>query len=250
MSYTKIIIAILIVLGIAALVFSLSYRNSNNDTETTNPPKETNQQEEQLVEQPDAATPQSPEENNEPNNNPQANPSPNNPTALQPPINNANSRVTTKPFGLRVSPNNSPVSPERFSGYHTGTDFEILPGEENSAVEIFAICNGPLLQKRTASGYGGLAVQACTINNQAVTVVYGHLQLSSINAGIGEQLAAGQTIGQLGAGNSPATDGERKHLHLGIHKGSQANIAGYVSNQSALNNWINYQDLGIWKQSI
>ncbi|MGE5392302.1 MAG: hypothetical protein ACM3NH_00970 [Candidatus Saccharibacteria bacterium] len=32
-------------------------------------------------------------------------------------------RVTKKPFGIFVSPGHSPVDPERFRGYHTGTDF-------------------------------------------------------------------------------------------------------------------------------
>jgi hypothetical protein len=59
------------------------------------------------------------------------------------PISSAAKRITKKPFGLKVSPTDSPVKPERFSGYHTGTDFEILPGEENKDVPIYAICNGP-----------------------------------------------------------------------------------------------------------
>ncbi|NTU99252.1 hypothetical protein HGA64_04600 [Candidatus Falkowbacteria bacterium] len=41
-----------------------------------------------------------------------------------PPISDALSRVTKKPFGIKVSPKNSSVSPERFTGYHTGVDFE------------------------------------------------------------------------------------------------------------------------------
>jgi hypothetical protein len=33
-------------------------------------------------------------------------------------------RVTKKPFGLYVDPDNSPVQPEMFTGYHTGADAE------------------------------------------------------------------------------------------------------------------------------
>src|SRR5438105_13240780 len=39
------------------------------------------------------------------------------------PLENAQTRVTKKFFGTKVSPGNSPVTPERFSGYHTGVDF-------------------------------------------------------------------------------------------------------------------------------
>src|SRR5579871_4518385 len=33
-------------------------------------------------------------------------------------------RVTKKPFGIYVTPTDSPVQPERFTGYHTGADGE------------------------------------------------------------------------------------------------------------------------------
>lgn len=44
------------------------------------------------------------------------------------PLTDAAARITKKPFGIFITPQNSPVQPERFSGFHTGTDFEILPG--------------------------------------------------------------------------------------------------------------------------
>lgn len=47
------------------------------------------------------------------------------------PINSALERVTKKSFGIYVTPQSSPVSPEKFTGYHTGVDFEITPDEEN-----------------------------------------------------------------------------------------------------------------------
>jgi len=154
------------------------------------------------------------------------------------PIGNALSRVTKKPFGIYVSPNNSPVSPEKFTGYHTGVDFETSPDETNIDVPIYAICDGSLALKEYASGYGGVAVESCKLNGQDITVIYGHLKLSSININVGNQLSAGQQIGILGKGYSTETDGERKHLHLGIHKGTAINILGYVQNQAELENWI------------
>lgn len=154
------------------------------------------------------------------------------------PIDKWQERVIKKPFGIKISPNNSPVSPERFSGYHTGVDFETFSDEQDGEVPIYAICDGSLILKKSASGYGGVAVQSCKFESQDITVIYGHLNLASILAVQNQQLAAGEKIGILGNGFSAQTDGERKHLHLGIHKGKAINILGYVQNISELENWL------------
>ena len=159
-----------------------------------------------------------------------------------PPISSAKNRVTKKPFGLQVSPGHSPVSLEKFSGFHTGVDFETTPDEANSEVPIFAICSGNLLLKKWASGYGGVAVESCRFISQPITIIYGHLKLSSVTTNIGEKISAGDQIGILGQGYSTETDGERKHLHLGIHKGASINITGYVSRSSQLSDWLNILD--------
>ena len=159
------------------------------------------------------------------------------------PLERALELITKKPFGLYVDTNHSPVSPEKFRGYHTATDFEILEGETDKDIPVMGICDGKLLQKRTATGYGGLIVQACTINDQAVTVIYGHVRLPSVAADVGEELKRGQVLGLLGNAYSTETSGERKHLHLGIHKGTSVDIRGYVQNKSELDNWINFETL-------
>ena len=158
--------------------------------------------------------------------------------ALFPPISNALARITKKPFGIYVTPQNSPVQPEKFTGYHTGVDFETTPQEQNIDVPIFAACDGKLLLKEYASGYGGVAVQACVINDNPVTIIYGHLRLSSISPKVGDSLKAGQQIAVLGTGYTSETDGERKNLHFGIHKGSAINILGYVQNKADLSGWL------------
>lgn len=147
------------------------------------------------------------------------------------------SRITKKPFGIYITPKNSPVQPEKFTGYHTGADFETTPAEANEAIDVPAICNGKLILKKYASGYGGVVVQSCNRNGQAVTVIYGHLQLASIDQLVGQVINEGNTIGVLGKGYSTETDGERKHLHLAIHKGSAINILGYVQKKSDLSAW-------------
>jgi len=157
---------------------------------------------------------------------------------LVPPIDNWQARITKKPFGIYITPQNSPVQPERFTGYHTGVDFETFTDEQNTDVPIYAIYSGKLLTKRTATGYGGITVLACKLDGEDITIIYGHLRLSSISASVGQELKAGDKLGVLGTGYSAETDGERKHLHLGIHKGTAINILGYVQNTAELQNWI------------
>jgi predicted MPP superfamily phosphohydrolase len=159
-------------------------------------------------------------------------------SVLQTPLDKTLERVTKKSFGIKISPLNSPVQPERFFGYHTGVDFEILTGEEDQAVKISALCAGSVLLKKWAAGYGGVLVQSCNLDNEAVTIIYGHLKLASIVAKIGDNLSIGKIIGVLGNGYSIETDFERKHLHLGIHKGSAVDIQGYVANVKDLQNWM------------
>lgn len=161
-----------------------------------------------------------------------------NDSSFQLPINQARERVTKKPFGIYITPQNSPVSPERFSGYHTGTDFETTPEEENSDVSVYAITDGKILEKKWISGYGGVLIESAEINGDPVTIVYGHLNLDSIDKNAGDEIAAGEQIGLLGKEYSQETDNERKHLHLGIHKGKSVNVRGYVNNKTQLSEWI------------
>lgn len=156
------------------------------------------------------------------------------------PLFNATKRVTKKSFGIKISPTDSPVSPERFSGYHTGVDYETFDDEKEKDVPVFAICGGKLLQKKIAGGYGGVAVQECLLNDEPITVVYGHIALSSVIRKVGDYVDPGEQIASLGAGFSPDTDNERKHLHLGIHKGAQIDLRGYVQDRTELEGWMDY----------
>jgi len=147
-------------------------------------------------------------------------------------------REIKKPFGIFITQEDSPIQPERFSGYHTGVDFEILKGERDEEVSVSAICGGPLLLKKQAEGYGGVAVQQCLLGQEDITVIYGHLALSSIEAKVGTYLKPGSTVGVLGKGGSDETDGERKHLHLGVHRGKDIEISGYVQGEEELADWM------------
>ncbi len=157
---------------------------------------------------------------------------------LSPPLDQPKKRITKKPFGIFITPQDSPVQPERFLGYHTGVDFEVFPEEKETAVPVKAACAGKLISKKFVSGYGGTAVQQCRLENQPITVIYGHLDLESIEFRAGDNLSPADILGILGADKSAETDGERKHLHLAFHKGKEINYAGYVQNESQLSSWI------------
>jgi murein DD-endopeptidase MepM/ murein hydrolase activator NlpD len=218
----KLYIIFIVMVGVVGIIFLLRNNLLNKNTaQVSSIPAENNQA-------------QIPSNNAQPQNN-----NVQNSNGFVAPLDRALERVTKKPFGIFITPKNSPVQPEKFRGYHTGTDFEIFPGEENIDIPVKAVCSGKLEMKKIATGYGGVAVESCELNGSPITVIYGHLKLSSIAKNAGDDLKVGDTIGILGAGYSVETNGERKHLHLGFHKGTTINILGYVQNQSELTGWIN-----------
>jgi hypothetical protein len=238
----KIIVALIIILsGVVFLSVKNRFRENNSPipgnyfpanapvvNENTNPPQE-------------VPTPSAPTDN-------QNIPAVQTSNEFQPPLDRAAERVKKKPFGIYITPKTSPVQPERFQGHHAGTDFEVLPEELDIDVSVRAICTGKIAVKRSASGYGGVLVQNCELNSQPasaelrrgepITVIYGHLKLASIAKKSGDNLSTGDKIGILGKAYSTETDGERKHLHLGVHKGSSISILGYVNAKSQLSGWI------------
>lgn len=156
-----------------------------------------------------------------------------------PPIRDAEGRITKKPFGIKISPATSPVQPEKFSGYHTGTDFEAREGEFDQEVVVHPICVGEVKEVKRVSGYGGVVIQVCEINNESVSVIYGHISLSKSPISPGARLTLMDPIAILADDKSSESDGERKHLHLGIYKGGQVDLRGYVSTEAELEKWIN-----------
>lgn len=161
---------------------------------------------------------------------------------LRSPLDRVSERVSKKTFGTLVGPANSPVQSERFSGFHTGWDFEIFAEELDSDVAVVAFCGGKIRLKETAAGYGGLVVQDCNIDSAPLTALYGHLKLGSVNVKVGGYRAPGDPIGLLGAEKSVETDGERKHLHFGLRKGSALNTRGYAAKLAELSGWLDPKD--------
>ncbi len=157
---------------------------------------------------------------------------------LKIPLDNVGQRTIKKHFGIYVTPQNSPIQPEKFHGYHTGTDFEIFSGEENIDVPVRAVCDGDMLAGQFVSGYGGVLIQNCRIENNYANVLYGHLGPASFKFRIGEKIKKGDVIGILGDPSKNETGGERKHLHMGIYRKKGIEFRGYVNSESELAGWI------------
>lgn len=141
------------------------------------------------------------------------------------------STITKKPFGIFITPENSPVSPERFRGFHTAADAE-LPAD----TPVFAIADGVVIRSGHVSGYGGFVAIEHQRGGNRFLSIYGHLDPARLPSQ-GVRVRAGEEIGVLGAAFSAETDGERAHLHFGIYTGSGVNVAGYVSSRDSLSPW-------------
>jgi murein DD-endopeptidase MepM/ murein hydrolase activator NlpD len=177
------------------------------------------------------------------NPNPTPQPQASNTSELLPwPLEKADQRQTLLKFSMYVTPNSNqnPITPpERFSGYHTGLDIEILPEEIEAVVPVKTICDGKIIYTGTIEGYGGVVIQECTLNNQPTSVLYGHVKPSSIKVSQGDEVIRPETIiAELGDTNSEETGNTRKHLHLGIHKGNHIEFLGYVTDEKDLQEFI------------
>ena len=110
--------------------------------------------------------------------------------------------------------------------------------QDNIDVPVYAIADGVIKYANYVSGYGGVVIVEFSYQNQTYTALYGHIRLTSATIKVGDKVQKGAQIAVLGSPNSSETNGERKHLHLAIHKGSSIDLRGYVQNQSELSNWI------------
>lgn len=161
-------------------------------------------------------------------------------TGTVPPLDDAVNRPTPLNFGLYVTPDPSqnPISPpERFEGYHAAVDYEVSDEELEQDVPVYAICRGRVLYSGFAEGYGGLLVHRCRIDGQDVTVLYGHLALEGLPPE-GTTVTQGQHIGMLAPAKSYESGNTRKHLHLGIHKGRDLDVRGYVQTKEELGEFL------------
>ncbi len=162
------------------------------------------------------------------------------------PLTNYSSRINVRKFGQYFGPNDpkpNMVCGRVFVGFHDGDDLEVTDAEQNSDVPVYAVATGKILQVGNVDGYGGLLVQQAEINGEPVTIYYGHIGLDSVSKKAGDELEAGEIIGNLGKGCSEETDNERKHLHFAVKKGTGVDVRGYVPSADILSSWKNPSNL-------
>ncbi len=129
--------------------------------------------------------------------------------------------VLTSEFGPRVHP----ITGENST--HTGTDFAAPDG-----TPILAAADGTVTVAEFSGGYGGLIVIEHTIAGQTVATAYSHMWQTGIHVTAGDQVAAGQHIGDVGSsGNSTGP-----HLHFEVRTGG---TSGEHTDPAA---WLNSHD--------
>lgn len=165
----------------------------------------------------------------------QISPTPTKDQILTEPVAGFKSRITKKPFGIYISPENSPVQSERFRGFHTGVDVEYE--DVTTDVPVYAIADGKVVLSKTASGYGGVFLIEIELDNSPHTILYGHIRPSTLPK-VGQEVTKGEQLAVLGTGLSSETDGERKHLHFAILSDNRLDIKGYTSSQNELSGWL------------
>lgn len=166
-------------------------------------------------------------------------------TAAYDPLPNSRQRPQLLTFGRYVTPDpaQNPIDPpERFTGYHTALDLEIHEEEQDEDIPVHAVCTGEIASSDLVSGYGGLVVQRCKFNGDDTTVIYGHLDADSLPA-TGERIQSGGVLGTLAQAYSEESGFNRKHLHLGIHTGTEIDVRGYVQTQAELENFLDPKEV-------
>ncbi|UPW02908.1 M23 family metallopeptidase [Rhodococcus pyridinivorans] len=112
--------------------------------------------------------------------------------------------VLTSEYGPRTHPITGEPS------FHTGTDFAAPDG-----TPLLAAADGTVTVAEFSGGYGGLIVIEHQIDGATVATAYAHMWEHGIHVAPGDQVAAGQHIGDTGSsGNSTGP-----HLHFEVRQG-------------------------------
>ncbi|NLU83014.1 M23 family metallopeptidase [Rhodococcus sp. HNM0569] len=112
--------------------------------------------------------------------------------------------VLTSEYGPRVHP----ITGE--DSFHTGTDFAAPDG-----TPLLAAADGTVTVAEFSGGYGGLIVIKHQIDGATMATAYAHMWEHGIHVQVGDQVTAGQHIGDTGSsGNSTGP-----HLHFEVRLG-------------------------------
>ena len=122
----------------------------------------------------------------------------------------------------------------QYIGLHAAVDIEFYdPDGASRDIPVRAVADGEVVYLGNVDGYGGLIILRHQ-SPEVVTSLYGHLRLGDAKVRMGQRVAAGSELAVLGANFSPDTSGARKHLHFGIHKGPEVDVAGHENDPATL----------------
>lgn len=230
--YLFFIIAFIILLALAAIVYLVFFRKAKTNSSSNNQAST-------------SSIANSSQSNQTPTSTSTPTPAANQPApTLVYPITQFADRITTNDFGQHW-PAGGTTNPDikvcpkatYYVGFHTANDLETFANEQNTPVPVYAIAAGTVKEAGPVSGYGGLIVLESTINGSVNTIYYGHIDLGTKTVTAGDSVSAGQKIAELGPACSPTNGNVRKHLHFGMHKGTAVDVKGYVPSQSDLSAW-------------
>lgn len=153
-------------------------------------------------------------------------------------------RQTVKGFGDYIDDNfykgKEKLFPyNRFYGYHAAIDLEVFPDEIDQKIPVYAVTSGTITYIGMLSGYGGVILEK--LDNQIDTALYGHVKIENLPFKVGDHLKVDNDpiiLTYPGDQFSSETSKERKHLHFGIHRGTDLYFKGHESSLSQLEkNW-------------
>jgi murein DD-endopeptidase MepM/ murein hydrolase activator NlpD len=149
-------------------------------------------------------------------------------------------RQTVKGFGENIDENfykgkESLFPYNRFYGFHTAIDLEVFPDEIEKKVPVYAVSSGMITYIGTLSGYGGVILEK--LDDESTTVLYGHVKIKDVPFQTGDRVGVYQDpviLTYLGDQFSPETSKERKHLHIGIYRGTDLYFTGHERTRAQL----------------
>ncbi len=116
----------------------------------------------------------------------------------------------------------------RFYGYHAAVDLEVFPDEINKKVPVYAVASGTITFIGMLPGYGGVIL--LKPDKEHSSVLYGHVKIKGLSFKVGDHISVADgpvILTYLGDQFSSETSRERKHLHFGIHKGTDLYFWGH-----------------------
>src|SRR3989339_943171 len=135
--------------------------------------------------------------------------------------------------------------------WHLGDDVEARAGDDIYAIGAGIVRHAEYHTPRWVDGkyyrnYGGMYIIEHNVNGEKVCALYVHMNFATFTKSVGQEVAKGEHLGQVG--NQQQNGDYPEHFHFGIHRGQYpANpneykygdwiFSGYTANSSVLKDW-------------